>query len=134
MKAMIAMTGAALLLTGCSPPIAADTPHAPSVAVSSASAPAGATRLESAAQGCNLKVGGTANLGDGGLTLVLGAPMLWTMQSCILTALDVPDAVLAHMRATRALDGMQSDSWGTVKATWTYHPDDGLDLILTSTD
>lgn len=92
------------------------------------------TRMEYAAGACKLQTGTTANFGDEGLTLTLSGNMLFSMQECILNELDVPDSVLAQIGATRALDGMQRAEWGTVKATWTYHPDDGLDLILTSTD
>jgi hypothetical protein len=35
------------------------------------------------------------------------------------------------MESTRALDGMQSATWSSYEVTWTYHPDDGLDLIIT---
>jgi hypothetical protein len=49
---------------------------------------------------------------------------------CILAALKAPDFVIAKMDATRALDGMQNAEWAGISATWTYHPDNGLDLIL----
>jgi len=50
---------------------------------------------------------------------------------CVLGDLDAPQSVIAQMDATRALDGMQTATWGAFKASWTYHPDNGLDLILT---
>ena len=34
------------------------------------------------------------------------------------------------INSTRALDGMQTDSWHDITARWTYHPDDGLDITL----
>lgn len=37
----------------------------------------------------------------------------------------------AQMDSTRALDGMQTAEWDTFEAKWTYHPDDGLDVIIT---
>jgi hypothetical protein len=51
---------------------------------------------------------------------------------CVLAELDAPQAILAQMEATRALDGMQSATWSTYNAKWTYHPNDGLDLIITT--
>ncbi len=51
--------------------------------------------------------------------------------TCVMDELEAPESVLAQMGSTRALDGMQSATWSTYKATWTYHPDDGLDLIIT---
>jgi hypothetical protein len=53
---------------------------------------------------------------------------------CVLGELGAPQSVLAQMGATRALDGMQTATWTGVTASWTYHPDAGLDLILTQTD
>jgi len=50
--------------------------------------------------------------------------------ACILVALKAPDFVIGKMDATRALDGMQSADWAGITASWTYHPDNGLDLIL----
>jgi|1185.fasta_scaffold41226_2 hypothetical protein len=34
------------------------------------------------------------------------------------------------MDKTRALDGMQTDSWPGYTARWTYQPDDALDIII----
>jgi hypothetical protein len=53
---------------------------------------------------------------------------------CVLDDLDAPQALVARMESTRALDGMQSATWSSYEVTWTYHPDDGLDLIITYTD
>jgi hypothetical protein len=50
---------------------------------------------------------------------------------CVLNELDTPQAILAQMASTRALDGMQSAEWSTYAVKWTYHPDNGLDLIIT---
>jgi hypothetical protein len=53
--------------------------------------------------------------------------------ACILIAIDTPDAVISQLDATRAMDGRQDATWGDFSASWTYHPDDGLDLILQET-
>lgn len=50
--------------------------------------------------------------------------------ACILVELDVPDVVTSRMEQTRALDGMQDATWGDLTASWTYHPDNGLDIIV----
>jgi hypothetical protein len=34
------------------------------------------------------------------------------------------------MEKTRALDGRQTASWSFIEASWTYHPDNGLDVII----
>lgn len=43
--------------------------------------------------------------------------------------LDVPDSVVARMGKTRALDGVQTyeGEWYTI--SWTYHPDEGLEIL-----
>ena len=51
---------------------------------------------------------------------------------CVLGKLDTPAAVRERMYATRAIDGTQSEEWGTYKATWTYEPDQGLTVIISS--
>ena len=53
--------------------------------------------------------------------------------NCVMDELEVPQSVRAQMGSTRALDGMQSATWSTYKATWTYHPNNGLDVIITYT-
>jgi hypothetical protein len=51
--------------------------------------------------------------------------------TCTLGELDTPVSVTAQMDNTRALDGMQTAEWGDFTASWTYHPDNGMDLIIT---
>ena len=53
---------------------------------------------------------------------------------CVLGALNTPDAVIDHMSHTRSLDGTQTDEWGDFSASWTYHPDNGLDIIIRLAD
>jgi hypothetical protein len=49
---------------------------------------------------------------------------------CVLDGLSMPDAVRSHMLGTRALDGRQEDAWPGFTASWSYHPNQGLDLIV----
>lgn len=51
---------------------------------------------------------------------------------CVLGKLGTPAAVRERMYATRAIDGTQSEQWGSYKATWTYEPDRGLTVIVSS--
>jgi hypothetical protein len=50
--------------------------------------------------------------------------------ACILGALKTPQAVIAHMDTTNALAGRQEDSWEGFTASWSYHPDNGIDVII----
>jgi hypothetical protein len=49
---------------------------------------------------------------------------------CVLDKLRVTDDVQAHIDATRAIDGMQTDHWGSYKARWTYSTQHGLLLTI----
>ena len=98
---------------------------------------AGQTPLQAARSACSSVSLSSAKLGDEGYSLTLDmrgdddqVGLAIESIDCILEALDVPDATKEKMRSTRALDGMQSASWGDITATWTYHPDSGLDVIL----
>ncbi|OZV83107.1 hypothetical protein CA850_06315 [Micromonospora echinospora] len=79
-------------------------------------------------------------VGDGGQTLTVDgqgeeAPGLsFGTIECVLSALETPDSVIAEMKATRALDGRQSGQWGGLKASWSYHPNSGIDLVLTASE
>lgn len=92
------------------------------------------TRLQLAQEFC-----GAGQLSDGDRTLVVDTEgeesgsgvATFEDLGCILGQVSTPDSVIARMEATRALDGMQSGSWDGFEASWTYHPDDGLDLIIT---
>ena len=49
---------------------------------------------------------------------------------CVFVSVDMPDSVVARIDATLALDGMQSSEWDDYTATWTYHPDNGLFIVV----
>lgn len=90
--------------------------------------------FESAHEACGSPL--WAALGDDGDTLVLdmegneSAGMSLEDTVCILNELNVPQSVIARMDSTRALDGVQTGEWDEIVASWSYHPDDGLDVIL----
>lgn len=90
--------------------------------------------LEAAAEDCAIP-GGAA---DRGASLILdfagsdagSGELIDRHYECIVRELEVPDAVQATIMSTRALDGRQTADWNGITATWTYHPDEGLELIL----
>lgn len=51
-------------------------------------------------------------------------------QLCVLNALDMPSSTETMIGNTNALQGVVEDSWNDIDASWTYHPDDGFDIIL----
>lgn len=89
------------------------------------------------ANGYNPKDVGSVQLGDGGGTLVIdgagrdgNGASLKTI-ACYLKALKTPDSVISKMDGTRALDGRQAAEWDGIAASWTYHPDQGINITLT---
>jgi hypothetical protein len=81
----------------------------------------------------------TGTLADEDKTLVIdmegqdygSGTATFTDIECVLDQLGAPRSIVAKMGSTRALDGMQTANWSDYEATWTYHPDHGLDVILT---
>ena len=74
-------------------------------------------------------------VGDNGHTLTIDGAGLYGRPRymevvCVLTELGAPDSVLSQMDATRALDGMVSGEWDGYHAVWTYHPDNGLWIVI----
>jgi hypothetical protein len=75
-------------------------------------------------------------VGDGGRSISMksdgeesqGADLGQVM--CVLAELDTPDSVISLMDSTRALDGRQAAEWKNLSASWGYHPDDGLDVVV----
>ena len=48
----------------------------------------------------------------------------------MLSELHFPPATIRRIELTRALDGTQTAESDSAKASWTYHPDDGLNIII----
>ena len=102
----------------------------------------GPNLLQRAAEKCQ-----TGTLSDSNKTLLFdmageelgsGTGSVENLQ-CLWTALDLPMSTQTKMMATRALDGRQSDTWKAgghtkLSASWSYHPDDGLDIIFELAD
>jgi hypothetical protein len=42
----------------------------------------------------------------------------------------MPGSIVARLDSTRAMDGVQQATWDSYTATWSYHPDSGIDLII----
>ncbi|MET4143822.1 hypothetical protein [Arthrobacter sp. UYCo732] len=130
-------------LAGCGGASDASTPE-PSAATSSAPAE---PLIKQARQSCKLDdsvFSPFATLGDAGYSITMQGspedPMMTNVLKvtgvpdglivCVLKAAAAPDSVVSQIDATRALDGMQKASWDKISATWTYHPKQGLKLIL----
>ncbi len=55
----------------------------------------------------------------------------YASEFCILNALDIPEIIVTRMNATSSLMGVQTGDWGNFSASWTYHPNNGLDVSIT---
>ena len=100
-----------------------------------ASQEAMAPRFERAAEACELAP--VLVVADKGTTLTLTTAGESGVSytdiedvACVLAKLEVPSYVVSHIDSTRALDGQQTDEWDGISARWTYHPEDGLHLVL----
>lgn len=97
----------------------------------------GASGFASAVDSCHAR-GLHARLASDETSLTLeafsdsGDSLTTPIFQCVLGKLGTPAAVRERMYATRAIDGTQSEEWGSYKATWTYEPDQGLTVIVSS--
>lgn len=48
----------------------------------------------------------------------------------IIYTLDLPDSLYDSMSQTTALMGRQKETYGNYEVSWSYHPDNGLDVIF----
>ncbi len=69
-------------------------------------------------------------IGDNGATLILSDPSMVAL-TCVLDGTHAPASVRAQLSETRALDGRQTATWSGYSASWTYHPDAGVNMVLT---
>lgn len=104
--------------------------------IAAAVAAAGPSVIEAALEECDVTPNDDISVGDDGASLSMqtageetdGADIADV--SCVLFALDVPDSVVTRIDSTRALDGRQTAAWNELEASWGYHPDNGLDIVI----
>lgn len=97
----------------------------------------GPNRIEVAIDRCGLAGEPGAAVGDEGQSLTLDTSgeedlggISYTNLECMISALDIPDAIESRILATRALDGVQDATYDEVSLSWSYHPDSGMTLIV----
>ena len=100
------------------------------------SEPAPSAALTEAVSSCG--VGDTIGieLGDEGQSLTMDSEGKETYGAdfaditCVLEAIGVPDSVSSRMNATRSLDGRLTAEWDEFAASWSYHPDSGMNVVI----
>ncbi|HEY4268896.1 MAG TPA: hypothetical protein VGM94_11965 [Galbitalea sp.] len=118
--------------------VTAASAHASAATRAHAEKVAGALDLSRMLSGCSIPGDDDALLGDGGYTLTLNGQGNddasgisldnWT---CIETSLKMPQSIVSHIEQTSSLDGRQQEAWSNYSIQWTYHPDRGLDGVIT---
>jgi hypothetical protein len=96
----------------------------------------GETKLQTAMKSCADTYSGYIEVLDNGKTLSIdgdgkedqGAPVKEI--ACVLYAIPVPSYVISRMDQTRALDGVQREEFASFDISWSYHPDNGLDIVI----
>jgi hypothetical protein len=115
MKKLIAIAGTALLLIGLTGCVGSfDT-------------------FQKAYDTCGSPAGITVS--DGGKSLIIngmgedyvGATIYDT--ACVLGKIGTPSYILSNMETTNSLMGRQSAEFDGIEVSWSYHPDNGLDVI-----
>ena len=96
----------------------------------------GPTPLEKAHDSCAKNSDGVA-VEDKGRTLTIDTEgqdeysgASYSEFTCILDALQVPGSVRAKIGHTRAIDGMVSADWDGYSASWNYHPNEGVNIVI----
>jgi len=97
-----------------------------------------ATILPAALAACGLRDDSDTEIGDGGYSLTVNNKgkddvdgIDYTDLSCLIGALNAPTSVSSHMEQTTSMDGRQTESWDVYEASWSYHPDRGMDAVFT---
>ncbi|WP_143447450.1 hypothetical protein [Kineosporia sp. R_H_3] len=143
----VAVIAVLFALTGCG---AAATPADGGSSSTAKQVPAIEPRLENALLACSelpepayvSAASDGVTVGDRGASLTLdghgeddlpGVGLTTDQIGCVASELRVTDAVVAQMDSTTAMQGRQNATWDGFEASWTYHPDNGLDLIITDT-
>lgn len=112
------------------------TTHVVAPALTAGAGSLGPTAIERATAACDVESDPWITVGDEGRSLSMqseGAESSGAAiedLACVLIELETPDSVISRLDSTRALDGRQEAEWGDLTASWGYHPDNGLDIVI----
>jgi len=53
--------------------------------------------------------------------------------ACVLSEVKTPSYIISNMDTTNSLMGRQTASFDGIDVSWSYHPDNGLDVVLHKT-
>ncbi|WP_155838808.1 hypothetical protein [Arthrobacter castelli] len=92
--------------------------------------------IPEAVESCGVQDTAGINVGDGGQSISMqsegteSAGAAYVDVACVLMELETTDSVISKIDSTRALDGRMTGQWGEFSASWGYHPDSGLDIVI----
>ncbi len=92
------------------------------------------SRLESAFAACESRDSdNTLSLEDEGGTIVIDTGEYGDTfgMDCVLTQLDTPQSIQAQMGRTTAMMGVQEAEHEGIEYSWSYHPDNGVNMVIT---
>ena len=55
----------------------------------------------------------------------------WKNIKSINSALNLPESLNQKLNKTRAIDGRQTETYDNIEVSWSYHPNQGLEIIYT---
>lgn len=94
--------------------------------------------LDQAYVDCSTSKGGkTISSGDDGDTLIIDTGSEYGSIEgavCVFTSLETPEAIIASIESTTAMMGVQDADDQGLRYQWSYHPDNGLNVIITNSD
>jgi hypothetical protein len=79
-------------------------------------------------------VGDTLSLEDDGGTIVVDTGSEYgdpTGMACVLNELDTPSSITAQMDRTTSMMGVQEAEDDGIEYSWSYHPDNGVNMVIT---
>lgn len=116
---------------------------------------AGETRLEAAFEEANLEQSQWFELADEGSTIIIDGPMtpdvesaiefdqplpteqelddiiaFWNQLDRFCKAVEVPTYIQSQIETTNSLAGEQTATFDGLEASWSFHPDSGLDMTI----
>ncbi|TFD63127.1 hypothetical protein [Cryobacterium sp. Hh38] len=81
---------------------------------------------------------GVVSVEDGGRTLIVNTKsqdedalgMTSLSLDCVYEQLEIPKHITERIGVTRSVDGRQDGHWDEFTASWSYHPDNGANVII----
>jgi hypothetical protein len=128
----LAAASAGLFLAGCGG-------EGDSGAAADPSASPEAPRLEQAYEACRRGSDPekTLTLGDGGRTLVVDTESKRGSiagLNCVLREVGTPQSIQAALERTTAMQGVQDAEHQGLSYSWSYHPDNGVNMVIEETE